>query len=50
MDDVIWTLIDFEPPKKAAPVISDGCPKCGKKLGKGSHLHIKYCKGVIDAS
>ena len=48
--DVDWTLIDFEPPKKAAPVILKGCcPKCGKTLGKGAYMHVKHCKGVADA-
>lgn len=49
MDDTDWTLIDFEPPKKAAPVIKGACPKCGKPLGKGGHFHVRACKGVADA-
>jgi hypothetical protein len=50
MDDTDWTLIDFEPPKKAAPVIPGCCPKCGKTLGKRGHFHIRACKGVTDAN
>lgn len=46
MDDTDWTLIDFEPPKKAAPVIKGACPKCGCRVGRGSAKHIKYCRGV----
>jgi hypothetical protein len=50
MDETDWTLIDFEPPKKAAPVILKGCcQKCGKTLGKGAYMHVKHCKGAVDA-
>lgn len=47
--DTDWTLISFDPPKKdagaeqSAPVSL--CPKCGRKLGRGGHRHVKACKG-----
>lgn len=50
-EDTDWTLIDFDEPKantgavKAAPVLPSACPKCGKTLGRGKHLHLKHCKG-----
>lgn len=24
----------------------DACPKCGKSLGRGKYMHVRYCKGV----
>lgn len=47
-DDTDWTLISFEPKKKtvAAPVAAvklSACPKCGKKLGRGGHFHVRRC-------
>ena len=31
----------------APPTVLKGyaCPKCGRRLGKGGHFHIKACKG-----
>lgn len=26
-------------------VIQDACPKCGKVVTRGKHIHVKYCKG-----
>lgn len=23
----------------------DACPKCGKVLGRGKYMHVKFCKG-----
>jgi hypothetical protein len=47
--DTDWTMISFDPPKtgavKAAPVLKGVCPKCGRKLGRGGHFHIKACHG-----
>ena len=31
--------------KPQASVPKDECPKCGRKLGRGRHFHIKSCKG-----
>lgn len=46
-DDTDWTLISFKPKKTvAAPVAAvklSACPKCGKKLGRGGHFHVKHC-------
>lgn len=49
-DEVDWSLISFEKPKKAdavkaAPVLKGVCPKCGRTLGKGGHFHVKHCNG-----
>ena len=33
-----------EPITKPAPPPLN-CPKCGKQLGRGRHMHIKNCKG-----
>lgn len=48
MDDIAWTLVDFEPKDaggaKPSPVST--CPKCGKALKKrGAHFHIRACEG-----
>jgi len=24
----------------------DACPKCGKSLGRGKYMHVKFCKGA----
>ncbi|MDK4703895.1 hypothetical protein PH562_16715 [Rhizobium sp. CNPSo 4062] len=48
-----WSLIDFEDKKKEAPVAAaepaetpkGSCPKCGKHIGKGLHMHMKGCNG-----
>lgn len=42
-DETDWILVDFDKPEKPAP--KNDCPKCGKKLGKGGHFHIKACHG-----
>lgn len=35
-----------EPVSKPQLVVpKDECPKCGRKLGRGRHFHIKNCKG-----
>lgn len=49
--DTDWSLIDFSEPKRAggeksSPVST--CPKCGRKLGRGGHFHVKHCKGRHD--
>lgn len=45
-----YQLLDFgDKPKSPAPEFK-GCPKCGRKLGKGGHFHIKACKGVNDGN
>lgn len=41
--DFDYSLIEFEE-KKSEPTKSE-CPKCGKKLGKGGHFHVKACDG-----
>lgn len=45
--DTDWSLVDFGDKKaggeKSSPV--SHCPKCGKKLGRGGHFHIKACEG-----
>lgn len=23
------------------------CPKCGRTVGRGKHLHLKHCKGTL---
>lgn len=33
-----------EPEKKPAPPPLH-CPRCGKQLGRGKHMHLKHCKG-----
>lgn len=44
--DTDWSTIDFSDPKRSAKEPEKGaCPKCGKKLGKGGHFHIKACDG-----
>lgn len=47
MDDTNWQLYSFETPKpQAEPVEAKGsCPKCGRKLGKGGHFHVRSCDG-----
>lgn len=34
-------------PKVETPQPTDpnACPKCGRVLTRGRHLHVKYCKG-----
>lgn len=49
-DEVDWSLISFEKPKKAdavkaAPVLKGVCPKCQKLIGRGLHFHVKACVG-----
>ena len=49
-DDTVWSLIDFSEPKKEAGAakpapVAKTCPKCGCALGRGSHLHVKHCRG-----
>ena len=35
-----------EPVTKPQPIVPyDECPKCGRKIGRGKHMHIKNCKG-----
>ena len=35
-----------EPVSKPQTIVpKDECPKCGKKIGRGKHMHIKNCKG-----
>lgn len=44
--DTDWSLIDFTPPKVEKPAPAKGdCPKCGKHIGKGLHMHEKSCDG-----
>lgn len=47
VDDTIWELMDFNE-KPAAPIVAPikgECPKCGRKLGKGGHFHVRNCNG-----
>lgn len=30
----------------AEEVKDDACPKCGKVVTRGKHIHVKYCKGT----
>lgn len=30
-------------PMRVVPL--NECPKCGKRVGRGRHMHIKNCKG-----
>lgn len=30
----------------AEEVKDDSCPKCGKVVTRGKHIHVKYCKGT----
>lgn len=48
-DDTDWSLIDFTPPKPE-PVAKGACPKCGKHIGKGLHMHEKSCNGNPSSS
>jgi len=44
--DTDWYWISFDPPQPPEPIKSTKnvtCPKCGKKLGRGAHFHIKAC-------
>ena len=35
-----------EPVSKPQTIVpKDECPKCGRKIGRGRHFHIKHCKG-----
>jgi hypothetical protein len=35
-----------EPVTKPQTIVpKDECPKCGRKVGRGRHFHIKNCKG-----
>lgn len=35
-----------EPVTKPQTIVpKDECPKCGRKIGRGRHMHIKNCKG-----
>lgn len=48
--DTDWVLVDFDEPKKAAPVApakpeKGVCHKCGKHVGKGVHFHAMNCDG-----
>ncbi len=31
--------------KPQMSVPKDECPKCGRRVGRGKHMHIKNCKG-----
>lgn len=48
--DTDWVLVDFDEPKKAAPIAPTKpekgvCHKCGKRVGKGVHFHVMSCDG-----
>lgn len=44
--DTDWQFYSFDEPKKqTAPEIKGHCPKCGRKLGKGGHFHVRHCDG-----
>lgn len=48
MDDFDWQLVSFdaEKPKQTLKADEKGsCPKCGRHIGKGIHLHLKACDG-----
>lgn len=35
-----------EPVSKPQTIVpKDECPKCGRRIGRGRHFHIKNCKG-----
>ena len=35
-----------EPVSKPQTIVpKDECPKCGRRIGRGRHFHIKHCKG-----
>lgn len=48
--DTDWSLISFETPKEQGPAAKpaplDSCPKCGRKLSRGGHFHVRACKDV----
>lgn len=43
--DTDWSLVDFDKKPAAVAPKPGECPKCGKKLGKGGHFHVKACEG-----
>jgi len=39
-----------ESPLPVVQVINmDACPKCGKSLGRGKYMHVKFCRGTVEA-
>jgi len=47
VDDTDWSLMDFteKPAATIAATTKGECPKCGRKLGKGGHFHVRNCTG-----
>ena len=47
MDDTDWQFLSFDEPRKQEPKAEEkgACPKCGRHIGKGVHLHVKACDG-----
>ena len=46
VQDQIAAKYAREPASKPQTIVpKDECPKCGKKIGRGKHMHIKNCKG-----
>ena len=40
--------VDTPPPQRqetAAEVSFEPCPKCGRSIGRGRTMHVKFCKG-----
>jgi hypothetical protein len=43
--DMDYQLLDFEDKKPAKTEVKGECPKCGKHVGKGIHIHVRGCNG-----
>ena len=43
--DETFIKVDAIQEKEAVATAEAGCPKCGRVLGRGRAIHIKFCKG-----
>jgi hypothetical protein len=43
--DPSFIKVDPAQERELIATAEQGCPKCGKVIGRGRTMHVKYCKG-----
>jgi hypothetical protein len=43
--DATFKQVDQAQEAETIATAETGCPKCGKIIGRGRAIHVKYCKG-----
>lgn len=43
--DTDYVMFNWDEKPKEVKQEANSCPKCGKLLGKGGPIHVKYCNG-----